>query len=79
MNNTQFNFYIDIKQKIDVLHLSTNILILLKQNNICTLYELIKKNKNDLKKIGCNSIQITEIEIKLQLEGLDLNMKSTII
>ena len=50
MNNTQFNFYIDIKQKIDVLHLSTNILILLKQNNICTLYELIKKNKNDLKK-----------------------------
>lgn len=79
MNNTQFNFYIDIKQKIDVLHLSTNILILLKQNNICTLYELIKKNKNDLKKIGCNSIQITEIEIKLQLEELDLNMKSTII
>ena len=79
MNNTQFNFYIDIKQKIDVLHLSTNILILLNQNNICTLYELIKNNKNDLKKIGCNSIQITEIEIKLQLEGLDLNMKSTII
>lgn len=79
MNNTQFNFYIDIKQNIDVLHLSTNILILLKQNHIFTLYELIKKNKNDLKKIGCNSIQITEIEIKLQLEGLDLNMKFTTI
>lgn len=50
MNNTQFNFYIDIKQNIDVLHLSTNILILLKRNHIFTLYELIKKNKNDLKK-----------------------------
>ncbi len=70
------SYYIDIKQSIDILRLSTNTSKLLKNNNICTLYELIKKNKNNLKKIGCTPIQINEIEIKLQLEGLDLNMKN---
>lgn len=69
------SYYIDIKQSIDILRLSSDTSKLLKSNNICTLHELIRKNKNNLKKIGCTPVQINEIEIKLQLEGLDLNMK----
>lgn len=57
----------NIEKSIDTLRLSAPIKEILKANNICTLYELTKKNKNNLKKIGCTPIQINEIEIKLQL------------
>ncbi len=70
------SYNIDTRESIDTLRgISNSTRKLLKDNNICTLYELINKNKNNLKKIGCTPIQINEIEIQLQLEGLDLNMK----
>lgn len=68
-------YTIDLDKSISILRLSSEIEDLLKINNICTLYELINKNKNNLKKIGCTTDQINDIIIKLQLEGLDLNMK----
>lgn len=69
------NYYINTKQSIDILKLSLSTLNLLKNNNVDTLQKLIKKKKDYLKQIGCTPIQISEIEIKLQLVGLDLNMK----
>ncbi len=69
------NYSIDLTKSIDKLELSKEIKELLKSNKICSLYELVKKNKNNLKKIGLNPNQISQVEIQLQLNGLDLNMK----
>lgn len=69
------NYYMDLTKSIDKLEISKDIKELLKSNKICSLYELVKKNKNNLKKIGLNPNQISQVEIQLQLNGLDLNMK----
>lgn len=69
------NYSVDLTQSIDKLEISKEIKELLKSNKICSLYELVKKNKNNLKKIGLNPNQISQVEIQLQLSGLDLNMK----
>lgn len=69
------NYSIDLTKSIDKLELSKEIKELLKSNKICSLYELVKMNKNNLKKIGLNPNQISQVEIQLQLNGLDLNMK----
>lgn len=69
------NYSVDLTQSIDKLKISKEIKELLKSNKICSLYELVKKNKNNLKKIGLNPNQISQVEIQLQLSGLDLNMK----
>lgn len=69
------NYSMDLTKSIDKLELSKEIKELLKSNKICSLYELVKKNKNNLKKIGLNPNQISQVEIQLQLNGLDLNMK----
>lgn len=70
-----YSYKVDLKEDISILRLSSDITELLKSNKICTLYELVKKNRNNLRKIGCTPDQINNIIIKLQLEGLDLNMK----
>lgn len=64
-----------LKESIDKLKIDKEIKELLKSNKICSLYELVNKNKNNLKKIGLTSYQISQLEIQLQLNGLDLNMK----
>lgn len=69
------NYSMDLTKSIDKLELSKEIKELLKSNKICSLYELVKMNKNNLKKIGLNPNQISQVEIQLQLNGLDLNMK----
>ena len=69
------SYYIDMTQSIDILEVSSEIKKLLNDENICTLYELTEKNRSSLKKIGCTPVQIGDIEIQLQLNGLDLNMK----
>ncbi len=69
------NYCVDLKQSIDKLEISEEIKELLKSNKISSLYELVKKNKSNLKKIGLNPNQISQVEIQLQLKGLDLNMK----
>ena len=68
-------YCVDLKQSIDKLEISKEIKELLKSNKICSLYELVKKNKSNLKKIGLTPNQISQVEIQLQLKGLDLNMK----
>lgn len=69
------NYCVDLKQSIDKLKIPLEVQKLLKSNKICSLYELVKKNKKQLKKIGLDPVQISQIEIQLQLQGLDLNMK----
>lgn len=69
------NYCIDLEESIDKLKISKEIKELLKSNKICSLYELVSKNKKNLKKIGLDPMQISQIEIELQLNGLDLNMK----
>lgn len=64
---------VNLKESIDKLKINKEIKELLKSNKICSLYELV--NKNNLKKIGLTSYQISQLEIQLQLNGLDLNMK----
>lgn len=69
------NYCMDLTKSIDKLEISKEIKELLKSNKICSLYELVKKNKNNLKRIGLTPNQISQVEIQLQLNGLDLNMK----
>lgn len=69
------SYYLELRKDIQKLKLSPNTSDLLKKNKIDTLEKIIKENKASLKKLGFTANQIIEIEIKLQLEGLDLNMK----
>ena len=50
----------------------TKINKILKKNKIIKVKQLANKSKTKLKDIGLLGDQITEIEVKLQLEGLDL-------
>lgn len=43
-------YCVDLKQSIDKLEIPEEIKELLKSNKICSLYELVKKNKSNLKK-----------------------------
>lgn len=52
-----------LKESIDKLKIDKEIKELLKSNKICSLYELVNKNKNNLKKIGLTSYQISQLEI----------------
>ena len=65
--------YIDINMNIDKLGLLSNTTKLLKANNLDTIDKLAKISKKHLKDIGFTNLQIKEIEVKLQLNGLDLN------
>ena len=53
--NTNFAVNKKDEKNINILRLSSEIEDLLRINNICTLYELINKNKSYLKKIGCTA------------------------
>lgn len=64
-----------LDESIDILDISDKINKLLKDNNISIIKELCCKTKTDLKNLGLFTHQITEIEIALQLKGLDLNIR----
>lgn len=61
-----------LDENIEKLKLNDEIIKILKRNKIVKIKQLTNKTKTKLKEIGLGGYQISEIEIKLQLEGLDL-------
>jgi len=61
-----------LDENIEKLKLNEEITKILKRNKIVKIKQLTNKSKTNLKEIGLLGYQISEIEIKLQLEGLDL-------
>lgn len=61
-----------LDENIDVLNLNIDIVKILRKNKVIKVKQLANKTKTKLKDIGLLGYQISEIEIKLQLEGLDL-------
>lgn len=61
-----------LDKDIEILKLNIDIVKILKKNKIIKVKQLANKTKTKLKDIGLLGYQISEIEIKLQLEGLDL-------
>lgn len=61
-----------LDKDIEILKLNIDIVKILKKNKIIKIKQLANKTKTKLKDIGLLGYQISEIEIKLQLEGLDL-------
>lgn len=61
-----------LDEDIKELKLKEDIEQILKKNKIKKIEQLTRKTKSDLKDIGLLGYQISEIEIKLQLEGYDL-------
>ena len=60
------------KQSIERLDTSMEVINLLKNSNINTLEELRDERNSDLKQIGLEQSQIKDINIQLQLLGLNL-------
>lgn len=61
-----------LDENIESLKMSDEIVKILKKNKIFKVKQLANKSKTKLKEIGVEGYQISEIEVKLQLEGLDL-------
>lgn len=61
-----------LEDDIDVLKLNEDIVKVLKNKKIIKVKQLANQSKTKLKDIGLLGYQISEIEVKLQLEGLDL-------
>ena len=61
-----------LDENIEQLKLNDEINKILKKNKIIKIKQLANKTKTKLKEIGLQGYQISEIEVKLQLEGLDL-------
>ena len=61
-----------VKQPITKLKVNQNIIDKLENKKINTLGKLTNKTKTDLKKLELEKNDISEIEIELQLLGLDL-------
>ena len=61
-----------LEEDIDVLKLNADIVEILKKKKITQVKQLANQSKTKLKDIGLLGYQISEIEVKLQLEGLDL-------
>lgn len=57
---------------IEKLKLNEEALKILKRNKITTTEQLSSKTKSELKKLGLLGYQISEIEIKLKIEMLEL-------
>lgn len=62
----------NLLEKIDILMLEKSIKQKLKEKKIINLKQLSNLKRKDLIKLGFNQYEIEQIEIKLQLEGLDL-------
>ena len=64
-----------LEKTIEELELDSRILKILKDNNINTVEDIWLLKRKDLKDFGIKDSDITQITIKLQLYGLDLNKK----
>jgi len=60
---------------IESLNIKKNIIDKLKHNNIFSIKELWVLKRKDLKVFDLNDIEINQIIINLQLNGIDLNKK----
>lgn len=64
-----------LEKTIEELELDSKVLKILKDNNINTVEDIWVLKRKDLKDFGIKDSDITQITIKLQLYGLDLNKK----
>ena len=64
-----------LEKNISKLNLSTKINNTLKDNSINTIEDLWKLKRKELKDMKLSDSDITQVIIKLQLYGLDLNKK----
>ena len=64
-----------LEKGIEELALNENIYKTLKENNINIVEELWTLKRKELKDLGIKDSEISQITIKLQLYGLDLNKK----
>ena len=60
---------------IESLNIKKNIIDKLKHNNIFSIKELWVLKRKDLKGFDLNDIEINQIIINLQLNGIDVNKK----
>lgn len=61
-----------INENIDRLNISCKLIELLKQNRITKISQLCNKTKTNLRNINLTNTEISQVEIELQLLGLDL-------
>ncbi len=68
-----------LEENVENLKLNEEITNFLRKERIIKVKHLTNRTKTDLKNLGLQGYQISEIEVKLQLEGLDLktNHKTT--
>lgn len=64
-----------VNQNIDRLDISCNSIQLLKDNKIIFIKQVCKMSKKELKSLGLLTNEIRQIELQLQLQGLNLNTK----
>lgn len=57
---------------IEILKLNIEIINILKENKINKIEHLTNLSRTQLKELGLYGYQISEIELRLQLEGFDL-------
>lgn len=61
-----------VNKKISELKLNADTIEILKNNRINTLMKLSQQTRKDLLKVGLSLAEIKQIQIKLQLQGVDL-------
>ena len=64
-----------LENSIDKLNLDKDVLLILSNNNIQIIKQIWLLKRDDLKQMNLTDIQINQIVIKLQLNGVDLNKK----
>ena len=64
-----------LEKEIEELNLDSKITKILKENNIIFIKDVWILKRQDLKKMSLTDSDITQVSIKLQLYGLDLNKK----
>ncbi len=61
-----------LNENVERLNISCKLIELLKQNKINKISQLCNKTKTNLRNINLTNTEISQIEIELQLLGLDL-------
>lgn len=64
-----------LEKNIEELELTENVMKELKNNDVNTIEDLWNLKRKDIKDFGIKDSDISQITIKLQLYGLDLNKK----
>ena len=64
-----------LKEDLSILNLNDDVMQRLEENNIMKVEDLCSMTKADLRNINFEQSDISTIEIKLQLNGLDIKKK----